>query len=94
MLSGDLILVRGPDYIVYCVQSAGHPLGRVIGYFVKILSVITSDIWTEWPHNDPICKLHLNDKQNGNAKQEHFVFDSPLDVSGISGIGVLGLLIR
>ena len=50
MLSGDLILVWGPDYIVYCVQSAGHPLGRVIGYFVKILSVITSDIWTEWPH--------------------------------------------
>jgi len=47
VLSGDLILVSWPDYMVYCVQSAGCPLGRLNGQFVTILSVITSYTWTE-----------------------------------------------
>jgi hypothetical protein len=36
MLSGDSILVQGPDHIVYCVQSAGHLLGRLNRYIKYI----------------------------------------------------------
>jgi hypothetical protein len=41
-LSGGLV------YIVYNVQSAGRPLGRLKRHNVTILSAYLTHIWTEW----------------------------------------------
>ena len=49
MLYLDWILSGGPVYIVYNVQSAGHPLGRLKRHNVTILSTYPTHIWTEWP---------------------------------------------
>ena len=57
MLYLDWILSSGPVYIVYNVQSAGHPLGRLKRHNVTILSTYPTHIWTEWPHYPP-CALH------------------------------------
>ena len=48
MLYLDWILSGGPVYIVYNVQSAGHPLGRLKQHNVTILSTYLTHIWTEW----------------------------------------------